>query len=178
MDKHFRYFTFFVTIDITAGTILIQVSFLEVSRDWRAFLCDFLSCCIVLIVKILSCPGAPLKCCQKCRSSKRRTPREKQLCQVALRALEGQRAGLDFMAQGNQIPFLLVHSCQGSWSHGAIYYVLLSCFMPTCCFLRFCPPVPKRRIKGRKSSEIEGHRQSHSMVRVAFLSLHLGTSSI
>lgn len=66
---------------------------------------------------------------------------------------------------GNQIPFLLICFCQGSWLYWAVYFILLSCFISTCCFQRFGSPSSNEN-QGKKI--LRGRGPLAAFVRVAF----------
>ena len=106
---------------------------------------QWLSLLLYNLDRTLPYPGAPLKCCQGCRVQIKDPPptpaRERQLCQLAQRALVGQKGRTSIMAQGNQIPFLLAYS----WPHWELF-ILFCCLSlyPPAAFRNLAPPVPMK----------------------------------
>ena len=56
---------------------------------------------------------------------KKKDPKRKATVPGISEGPHGTESGSSIMALGNQIPLLLVHSCQGSWPYWAVCFVVL-----------------------------------------------------
>lgn len=138
---------------------------------------QWLSLMLHRLDRMLSYPGAPWHVAKDAGVQKE-GPQEKGHCARWLWELLWDKEPGEHNGSGKPDSFPPGAFLQGSRPCWAVYLVSLAYLISTCSFQRFSPPIPLRRIKGRKSSETEGHWQSYFIVRVAFTSLHLGTTSI
>lgn len=146
--------------------------FSEVSRDSKACLCGSLWCCIILTG---CCPtlGLPWNVAKGAECKNKLPSRERQLCQLAQRESPcGTKRQDQYHGPGkpNSFPpgvFMALLR--------AVYFILLSFFISTCCFQRFSSPSSNEGEIGKDI--LRGRGPLTAFLRVAFLAF-TGTHSL
>lgn len=158
MDQHFGCFQF-VTIDITAVTVLAHVPCSQRSPGTPE-LPQWFSLMLYDLDRTPPYPGAPLKCCQGWRVQSKDPPthprKRKAIVPVGSVSPCGSKRQDQYHGPGkpNSFPPSVFMA-----PLRAVYFILLSFFISTCCFQRFSSPSSNEGELGKDILRGEDHWQ-------------------